>query len=91
MMKTMYETDYGERYEDYNDAIQSVTYNMSLDELFTALEDTMSMRTLLEWAWKQPDFVDRFCDEICEAEDKWAQQYVTEIEVEEEDEDNAAD
>ena len=86
MMKTLYETDYGEQYEDYDDAIQSVIKNMSLDELFDALEETISMRTLLAWAWKQADFVDRFCDEICEAEDTWAQQYVTEIEVEDEEE-----
>ena len=89
----MYETDYGEQYEDYEDAVQSMIDNMSLDELFTALEETISMRTLLKWAWKQESFVDRFCDEICEAEDTWARQYITEIEVEdtEEDENNAAD
>lgn len=87
MMKTMYATDYGEQYEDYEDAVQSVIENMSLDELFNALEETISMRTLLEWAWKQADFIDHFCDEICIAEEKWAQDYVSEIEVEDEDED----
>lgn len=90
MMKTMYETDYGEQYEDYEDAVQSVIDNMSLDELFDALEETISMRTLLEWAWKQADFIDYFGDDICIAEEKHAQQYVTEIEVEDEDEDENA-
>ena len=87
MMKTMYETDYGEQYEDYESAIQSMIENMTLDELFDALEETISMRTLLEWAWKQESFMDHFCDDVCIAEEKWAQQYVQEIEVEDEDED----
>ena len=86
MMKTIYKTDYGEQYEDHDEAVQSVIENMELSELFTALEDKISMRTLLDWAWKQPNFFDDFCDEICEAEYDWAEQYVTEIDVEDEDE-----
>ena len=86
MMKTIYETDYGEQYEDHDEAVQSVIANMELSELFTALEDKISMRTLLDWAWKQPNFFDDFCDEICDAEYDWAEQYVTEIDVEDEDE-----
>ena len=86
MMKTIYETDYGEQYEDHDEAVQSVIDNMDLSETFNAIEDNMSMRTLLEWAWKQPNFFEDFCDEICDAEYDWAERYVTEIEVEEDEE-----
>ena len=59
-MKKMYETDYGEIFESCDDAMQAVVDNMSIDELFDAIEERIPYRTLLEWAWKQHNFFDEF-------------------------------
>lgn len=81
---TIWENDYGEQFEDFDDAWESVSENMTVDDYLQYMEDHVDVRKLLQWAWKQAGFVDDWYAMLDDAETQYFKDNYHKIEVEDE-------
>ena len=83
-MKTIWESDFGEQFDTIEEAHDAVYEKMELSDYIEGLADKIDIKTLIEWCWHNPKFIDDFEDQICEVEDDYFNEHYYEIEVEDE-------
>ena len=66
-----YESTWGGEYETEDEARESAARNFDEADFRDYFEEQVSYATLLEWAMRQNNFSEDFCDEICEAENEF--------------------
>ena len=79
-MRKLYETDYSDIFDNFEDAINSVREYITWDELAVELKNRIPYRTLLDFVCVHcKQFWTEFESEIADAERAVAEQYVTEL------------
>ena len=83
-MSTHWENDWGDEFETREDAFNDACERMDRTDLNEELGMVLSYSDLLDWCWRQPNFIDEFYEAIEEAERNWFENNYYEVEDEEE-------
>ena len=83
-MNTHWENEWGDEFETEEEAREDSYERMDHTDLNEELGMVLSYNDLLNWCWKQPNFIDEFWEAIEEAERNYFENNYYEVEDEEE-------
>ena len=82
-MSTHWENEWGDEFETREDAFEDACERMDSTDLDEELGMVLSFSDLLDWCWRQPNFMDDFDDAIQKAERNYFENNYYEVKDEE--------
>ena len=71
-----YTTEFGGRFDTYDEAAEACLCDQHMDDFEEYFSFQVSYTRLLNWACKQEQFFDDFCDEIDKANQEFLDEYI---------------